>query len=516
MNTLLLSVAVVLAAGGVAGYWGADNRLVLGFTDSQGRHYPRGPPLATEYHYPDGEVSNQIARQPPVPPATYSSRSGWRHRTPHHDKTGHQGKPRNRKHNNKNNNNHNHQINNALEVQPSGVPSVYRTKQWGSVRIPYRGATVNVPRLESTQKTYRGSMNSSVSQRKVQPRQGEWYLQDAPATDLTIPCIRCPDDRAVVANRGREQVVVEQPELKTCHHSARFKLHELRMEWIHGPKPGTLAEEGSHVMVGRLMYRHKQLQVCRMKYAVIVRKCPPLVLPKYMIAHCSKGNIWGSKCQLSCYQGFQLKGHEVVECVESLEWSHPVPYCEAITGCPLPMSPEHGRLSCKTTGEGNEYLLPENTECRYVCDPGYAIPDSQSNLSVISCQSGGWNSTVDPSCQGIHERQPQAEQPQPLPSPTRHRASRRRHRDHRLWAARRAPDPCQPNPCEEGGTCLRGPRSSVICLCPEHREGEFCERARCSQDKCENGGKCMVLSEETVCFCPPGYSGQHCEVKNSR
>lgn len=79
----------------------------------------------------------------------------------------------------------------------------------------------------------------------------------------------------------------------------------------------------------------------------------------------------------------------------------------AVKGCPLPMSPEHGHMSCKTPGSGkgsdissNEDLLDEGSVCRYDCDPGYAVPPSQIHLAVIRCRAHSWNSTADPSCQG--------------------------------------------------------------------------------------------------------------------
>jgi hypothetical protein len=85
----------------------------------------------------------------------------------------------------------------------------------------------------------------------------------------------------------------------------------------------------------------------------------------------------------------------------------PLVVLAAVKGCPLPMSPEHGRLSCETPGSGettdisrSRDLLEEGSVCRYDCDPGYAVPPSQMHLAVIRCQSHSWNSTADPSCQG--------------------------------------------------------------------------------------------------------------------
>jgi len=79
----------------------------------------------------------------------------------------------------------------------------------------------------------------------------------------------------------------------------------------------------------------------------------------------------------------------------------------AVKGCPLPMSPEHGHLSCETpeSARGSDInstgdLLDEGSVCRYDCDPGYTVPPSQAHLAVIQCRFHSWNSTADPSCEG--------------------------------------------------------------------------------------------------------------------
>ncbi|XP_069704729.1 delta-like protein 3 isoform X1 [Periplaneta americana] len=221
---------------------------------------------------------------------------------------------------------------------------------------------------------------------------------------------------------------------------------------------------------------------------------------------CSLNNAWGSRCQLTCSPGHQLVGHDVTECGDKTKWTNPMPRCVAVKGCPLPMSPEHGRLSCETpgSGEGTEVvssgdLLEEGTTCRYDCDPGYFVPQSQLHLSVIRCQSHFWNSTTDPSCQSEAGSLPSlvladAEYRHPL-------------RHHRKRA------PCWANPCQGGGTCLNGPHPSrpMLCICPPDREGEFCERAKCQDEMCENGGRCMVLGDRAVCYCPPGFTGPKCQ-----
>lgn len=38
----------------------------------------------------------------------------------------------------------------------------------------------------------------------------------------------------------------------------------------------------------------------------------------------------GSEVTFSCEKGFQLSGVTKLTCMESGEWSHPIPYCEGV------------------------------------------------------------------------------------------------------------------------------------------------------------------------------------------
>jgi Notch-like protein len=61
-----------------------------------------------------------------------------------------------------------------------------------------------------------------------------------------------------------------------------------------------------------------------------------------------------------------------------------------------------------------------------------------------------------------------------------------------------APTPCQPNPCQNGGTCIpQG--TSFTCQCPFNYNGYCCENRittttpynPCAQAVCQNGGQCI-------------------------
>ena len=48
--------------------------------------------------------------------------------------------------------------------------------------------------------------------------------------------------------------------------------------------------------------------------------------------------------------------------------------------------------------------------------------------------------------------------------------------DSDLFSPASAASPCRPNPCQNGGSCKKGPkRSSFQCSCPSGYSGKFCE-----------------------------------------
>nr|CAD7403206.1 unnamed protein product [Timema poppensis] len=275
--------------------------------------------------------------------------------------------------------------------------------------------------------THKGTVTTTIlNRRQASTRYSQgipgYAVQDASVEDQV--CVRCPVDRTVVASRGTDFVFMPHSKLKKCKH--RPRVPGAKWEYLYGPRPGSIITEGSHVVAGRALYNHKQLQQCQYRYTVLVRKCPPLMLPKYVDAHCSRGNVWGSECELVCHQGYQLRGHNVTACGDQLMWTNPLPQCSVTTDCPLPMSPSHGRLSCHTPdGSVSSDLLPEGSVCRYMCDEGYSVPESESHLLVTLCTAAEWNSTADPSCQ--NNTQPQVGQYQ---RDAVHHTVRVRHRAH--------------------------------------------------------------------------------------
>ncbi|XP_030847135.1 hyalin-like [Strongylocentrotus purpuratus] len=74
--------------------------------------------------------------------------------------------------------------------------------------------------------------------------------------------------------------------------------------------------------------------------------------------------------------------------------------------------------------------------------------------------------------------------------------------------------PCNPNPCQNGGTCNQRSDTSYTCTCPATHVGYNCDiPAPCNPRPCQNGGVCTVTGLESYsCACPPLYTGIKCQT----
>jgi protocadherin Fat 4 len=80
-------------------------------------------------------------------------------------------------------------------------------------------------------------------------------------------------------------------------------------------------------------------------------------------------------------------------------------------------------------------------------------------------------------------------------------------------------EPCQPNPCESGGTCIKQ-GFNFTCICPPQRQGKLCEVERssaCESNPCQNGGSCQDNQQAGTyfCLCRPGFYGNLCQTASN-
>ncbi|CAN8198748.1 unnamed protein product [Coccothraustes coccothraustes] len=75
-------------------------------------------------------------------------------------------------------------------------------------------------------------------------------------------------------------------------------------------------------------------------------------------------------------------------------------------------------------------------------------------------------------------------------------------------------EPCQPSPCQHGGTCHAREDDMFHCQCPEAYTGPTCafERNPCEPSPCHASATCLVLpAGGALCACPMGREGDLCE-----
>uniref|UniRef100_A0A8D2Q1E1 Sushi, von Willebrand factor type A, EGF and pentraxin domain containing 1 n=1 Tax=Varanus komodoensis TaxID=61221 RepID=A0A8D2Q1E1_VARKO len=102
----------------------------------------------------------------------------------------------------------------------------------------------------------------------------------------------------------------------------------------------------------------------------------------------SHGNSYsvGSEISFSCDKGYQLKGVNKVTCLESGEWSHLIPYCEAVS-CGIPVIPQNGAIDGSNFTYGSKVI--------YRCDKGYVLKGEEETVCLAS---GRWNDS-SPFCE---------------------------------------------------------------------------------------------------------------------
>ncbi|XP_068762183.1 ZP domain-containing protein-like [Montipora capricornis] len=76
-----------------------------------------------------------------------------------------------------------------------------------------------------------------------------------------------------------------------------------------------------------------------------------------------------------------------------------------------------------------------------------------------------------------------------------------------------APDPCDSDPCQNGGTCTNLGDNNFECECAPGFGGDICEEELdpCANNPCKNGGTCTDLGDSIFeCECATGYTGSRC------
>jgi hypothetical protein len=75
-------------------------------------------------------------------------------------------------------------------------------------------------------------------------------------------------------------------------------------------------------------------------------------------------------------------------------------------------------------------------------------------------------------------------------------------------------NPCDPDPCANGGTCVAQGPEAFVCECDGGFVGEQCQfPPPCDPNPCLNGGTCLGQNDGSfVCECAGGYLGTVCDI----
>ncbi|GFR86994.1 neurogenic locus notch homolog protein 1 [Elysia marginata] len=81
------------------------------------------------------------------------------------------------------------------------------------------------------------------------------------------------------------------------------------------------------------------------------------------------------------------------------------------------------------------------------------------------------------------------------------------------FATSLAQDPCQGNPCTNGGKCVTIAPTVFSCSCPVGFTGTYCQTDidECASSPCQNGGICTDQVGGYFCVCRQNFSGPECQ-----
>ncbi|XP_048063024.1 P-selectin isoform X3 [Megalobrama amblycephala] len=127
-----------------------------------------------------------------------------------------------------------------------------------------------------------------------------------------------------------------------------------------------------------------------------VVKCDPLKPSPHGSLQCSdpvEEFAYGSTCWVKCDFGFVLNGTNSTNCTAHGNWSHTPPVCHAIQCPPFSNAPSFGSMSCTHPLSNNSY----NSSCEFKCEEGFVLKGADSTLCD---HTGHWTHST-PTCAAV-------------------------------------------------------------------------------------------------------------------
>ncbi|XP_072033433.1 uncharacterized protein [Amphiura filiformis] len=223
---------------------------------------------------------------------------------------------------------------------------------------------------------------------------GEWTDADDNSTciDLTLPvfnstCI----DVDVTAARGQVRANVSYPTPVATDNSGKpVNIWSRRTEYL---SPPIEMDEGEYIMTFYAQDWVHNTAGCTFVITVHVIRCDDLEDPEFgYFDNCQ--THYGASCTVTCHQGYHLKGDEVRTCelddTGKPYWTgNEVPTCQ-VTEC------EEAEVGSHVVKAGCTPPYTYNTECIYMCQPGYVRrrgsskrecqPDSTWDGNPLECE----------------------------------------------------------------------------------------------------------------------------------
>nr|CAB3266734.1 sushi, von Willebrand factor type A, EGF and pentraxin domain-containing protein 1 [Phallusia mammillata] len=142
-----------------------------------------------------------------------------------------------------------------------------------------------------------------------------------------------------------------------------------------------LVDGGETTECGNRRQWLEQLGVCQRV------QCPAFSDFRNGILQCNNHFSYESVCEFTCVPGYDLVGESTSTCQADRTFSNPQPHCEKIQ-CPSShLNLENGRATCS---DGLRF----ESQCVYVCDPGYEMtssPDADTedsdDVMVMTCRA---------------------------------------------------------------------------------------------------------------------------------
>ncbi|XP_048063022.1 P-selectin isoform X1 [Megalobrama amblycephala] len=127
-----------------------------------------------------------------------------------------------------------------------------------------------------------------------------------------------------------------------------------------------------------------------------VVKCDPLKPSPHGSLQCSdpvEEFAYGSTCWVKCDFGFVHNGTNSTNCTAHGNWSHIPPVCHAIQCPPFSNAPSFGSMSCTHPLSNNSY----NSSCEFKCEEGFVLKGADSTLCD---HTGHWTHST-PTCAAV-------------------------------------------------------------------------------------------------------------------